>query len=68
MARTDLARRLRREQTPAEQKLWARLRNRRLAGRKFRRQMPLGKFVADFACYDARLVVELDGGQHGAPL
>ena len=58
------ARALRGRMTDAERKLWARLRNRQLAGHKFRRQVPLGKFVADFACYDARLVVELDGGQH----
>ena len=59
------ARRLRRDQTDAEQTLWARLRNRQLGGWKFRRQVPLGKFVVDFACYDEKLVVELDGGQHG---
>ena len=58
------ARSLRGRMTDAERKLWTRLRNRQLAGHKFRRQVPLGKFVADFACYDARLVVELDGGQH----
>ena len=58
------ARNLRRGQTEAEQKLWARLRGRGLDGYKFRRQVPLGRFIADFACYDARLVVELDGGQH----
>ena len=59
------ARRLRRDQTDAEQMLWARLRNRQLDGWKFRRQVPLGKFVVDFVCYDEKLVVELDGGQHG---
>lgn len=56
--------RLRRDQTRAEQKLWSRLRDRRLSGYKFRRQVPLGRFIVDFSCYDARLVVELDGGQH----
>lgn len=59
------ARNLRRNQTTAEEKLWARLRNRQLEGHKFRRQVPLGRFIVDFSCYDARLVVELDGGQHG---
>ena len=58
------ARALRGRMTDAERKLWARLRNRQLAGHRFRRQVPLGKFVADFACYNARLVVELDGDQH----
>ncbi|HIC81777.1 MAG TPA: endonuclease domain-containing protein [Kiloniellaceae bacterium] len=58
------ARRLRRNETEAERRLWAALRNRQLAGHKFRRQVPLGRFVVDFACYDEKLVVELDGGQH----
>ena len=59
------ARTLRRNQTTAEQTLWAHLRNRQLEGYKFRRQVPLGRYIVDFACYDERLVVELDGGQHG---
>ena len=59
-----VARRLRRQQTDAERILWFRLRNRRLAGWKFRRQKSLNGFVVDFCCSDARLVVELDGGQH----
>src|ERR1041385_1765336 len=58
------ARRLRRDQTDAERKLWFRLRDRRLAGLKFRRQMPIDRYVADFCCESARLIVELDGGQH----
>lgn len=58
------ARRLRRDQTSVEQKLWSRLRDRQLEGHKFRRQVPLGRFIVDFSCYDARLVIELDGGQH----
>ena len=57
-------RRLRRDQTTAEQRLWTRLRDRQLAGHKFRRQVPLGRFIVDLACYDARLIVEIDGGQH----
>ena len=60
----DTARHLRRDQTTAEQRLWARLRDRQLAGYKFRRQVPRGPFIVDFACLDSRLVVELDGGQH----
>jgi very-short-patch-repair endonuclease len=58
------ARQLRRDQTDAEQTLWARLRDRQLCGAKFRRQHPVGPFVADFCCTQRRLVVELDGGQH----
>jgi very-short-patch-repair endonuclease len=59
------ARKLRRDQTEAEMKLWFRLRNRRLGGLKFRRQVPVAGFIADFLCQDARLIVEVDGGQHG---
>ena len=61
---THLARRLRREQTPAEQVLWELVRNRRLAGLKFRRQQPIGPFVADFCCHEASVVVEVDGLIH----
>ncbi|TVR97492.1 MAG: endonuclease domain-containing protein [Rhodospirillales bacterium] len=60
-----LARRLRRDGTDAERRLWRHLRNRGLDGHKFRRQHPIAGFVADFACVEARLVVEVDGGQHG---
>src|SRR5262245_48292532 len=60
----DRARHLRRDQTDAERKLWARLRDRQLFGAKFRRQHPIGRFVADFCCAERLLVVELDGGQH----
>ena len=58
------AARLRREQTDVEQALWFAVRNRRLAGYKFRRQATIGPLVADFLCADAMLIVELDGGQH----
>jgi adenine-specific DNA-methyltransferase len=58
------ARRLRREQTDAEARLWFHLRNCRLDGAKFRRQQPLGPFVADFCCVGVGLVIEVDGGQH----
>ncbi len=50
--------------TDAERLLWSRLRDRRLRGFKFRRQVPIEGYVVDFACIDAQLVVELDGGQH----
>lgn len=58
------ARNLRAESTDAERKLWKHLRNRQLEGLKFRRQVPLFGFYADFYCESANLVVELDGGQH----
>jgi very-short-patch-repair endonuclease len=61
---TPIARKLRRSSTDAETHLWYRLRARRLAGYKFRRQLPIGRHIADFACEEARLVVELDGSQH----
>jgi very-short-patch-repair endonuclease len=55
---------LRKNQTDAERLLWRHLRDRRLAGHKFRRQHPIGAFIADFVCIERRLVIELDGGQH----
>jgi very-short-patch-repair endonuclease len=58
------ARALRADSTKAERKLWSLLRGRQLAGAKFRRQVPIDRYIADFACVDARLIVELDGGQH----
>ena len=58
------ARRLRREMTPREEILWARLRGGRFEDFKFRRQMWLAGFIADFACPAARLVVEADGSRH----
>jgi very-short-patch-repair endonuclease len=61
------ARELRREATPAETALWKLLRHRRLHGLKFRRQFPIATFVADFCCYDLRLIVELDGDVHEEP-
>jgi very-short-patch-repair endonuclease len=50
--------------TDAERKLWYALRDRRFEGFKFRRQVPIGNFIADFVCYEHRLVIEVDGGQH----
>jgi very-short-patch-repair endonuclease len=58
------ARELRRSQTDAERALWLLLRARRFDGIKFRRQVPIGPFIADFATLERKLVVELDGGQH----
>jgi very-short-patch-repair endonuclease len=58
---------MRREMTDAEKKLWFLLRSRRFGGAKFRRQAPIGPFIADFVCLSSKLVVEADGGQHYAP-
>ncbi|HMT14342.1 MAG TPA: DUF559 domain-containing protein [Aestuariivirga sp.] len=59
------ARHLRRNATDAERKLWQELRMLRNEGLHFRRQVPLGRYIADFACHGRRLIIELDGGQHG---
>ncbi|GAB2824936.1 hypothetical protein GCM10027276_29630 [Comamonas piscis] len=58
------ARALRQSATTAEQLLWRHLRNRQLAGAKFRRQHPLGPYILDFVCLEHGLVIEIDGGQH----
>jgi len=58
------ARQLRQRMTDAEQLLWQHLRNRRLAGHKFRRQHPIGPYIVDFVHLQARLIIEADGGQH----
>ena len=58
------ARRLRRDMTAAEKLLWNKLRNRQLDDHHFRRQVPIGRFVTDFCCLRAKLIVEVDGGQH----
>ena len=62
--RTRRARALRRDQTDAERRLWRMLCSRQLAGYKFRRQLPIDRYFADFACVEARLVVEVDGPSH----
>lgn len=66
-ALTERARELRREQTRAEEILWRALRGRRLAGLKFRRQHPFGRFVLDFYCAEHPLAVEVDGSVHARP-
>jgi very-short-patch-repair endonuclease len=60
----QIARELRRNVTDAEKKLWQHLRLLKSEHRHFRRQVPIGKYIADFACHYCKLVVELDGGQH----
>jgi len=59
-----IARTLRRDATDAERKLWFHLRNRQADRTKFRRQVPIGRYVVDFCCLHAKLIVELDGSQH----
>ena len=61
---TARARELRKTQTPAEEALWVLLRNRNLLRLKFRRQVPIGRYIADFYCHRYKLVVELDGPVH----
>ena len=58
------ARAMRRDPSDAEQVLWRHLRARQLAGYKFRRQVVIGRYIVDFVCIDAGLIVEADGGQH----
>jgi len=60
----DRARSLRRGSTEAETQLWRFIRNRQLSGWKFRRQVPIDRFVVDFLCREAKLIIELDGSQH----
>ena len=60
----DLARQLRKNMTTPEQQLWEMLRKRQLDGYRFRRQFPLGRYIADFVCLEAKLVIELDGHHH----
>ena len=67
MSLKQIARQLRRDQTDEERELWRALRDHRFAGFKIRRQHPLGDYILDFYCADARLAVELDGFQHGLP-
>ena len=59
------ARRLRREMTPAERELWYAMRAHRFQSLHVRRQAPMGRYVADFVCHTNRLVIEVDGAQHG---
>ena len=60
----ERARRLRKDMTDAERALWRLLRDRRMDGWRFRRQEPIDRYIVDFVCFEARLVIEVDGGQH----
>ena len=55
---------LRKRTTDTERLLWSHLRRRQLQGYRFRRQVPIGNYIADFVCIEARLIIELDGSQH----
>ena len=59
-----LARKLRKNSTPQEQKLWNILRNHQFFGYEFRRQYPIGKYIVDFICRSKKIIIEIDGGQH----
>jgi len=61
---TSLAKIMRRHPTDAENLLWQSLRAKRFLGLKFKRQEPIGDYIADFICYEKKIVIELDGGQH----
>ena len=61
------ARKLRKQLTPQEVKLWNKLRSLKQFGHHFRRQAPVGDYIVDFACFQQRLMIEVDGGQHGLP-
>jgi very-short-patch-repair endonuclease len=58
------ARQLRKNSTDAEKHLWIHIRNRQLEGWKFKRQVPIGQYIADFVCFELKLIIEIDGGQH----
>ena len=61
---TNLVRNLRHHSPDAEAILWLRLKNGQVEGVKFRRQQPIGKYIVDFVCFERKLIVEVDGGQH----
>ena len=64
MSKTHRARSLRKNATPSEKLLWPRLRDRRFANFKFRRQQPVGPYIVDLYCADVRVIIELDGESH----
>ena len=61
---TSLAKELRKKSTDTERTLWKYLRAKRMDGIKFRRQQPLGNYIVDFVCFERKIIIELDGGQH----
>ena len=65
---TQSARALRNNLTDAERRLWQKLKRRQIATVKFRRQQPIGAFIVDFVCFERRVIVEVEGGQHSEPV
>lgn len=63
----EYARSLKKEMKPAENLLWQNLRNRNISNHKFRRQHPIARYIVDFYCHEARLVIEVDGEIHSSP-
>jgi len=61
---TNVARNLRKKSTEAEKLLWRHLRGKRLEGLRFRRQQTIGGYIVDFVCFEKRVIIEVDGGQH----
>ena len=64
---TTLAKNLRKQSTDTEQLLWKYLKAKRLDGFKFKRQQPIGNCIVDFVCFERKVIIELDGGQHTLP-
>ena len=62
------ARQLRKNMTDAERAIWRHLRQRQIGGHRFRRQVVIGQYIADFACLEAKLIIEIDGGQHATAI
>ena len=63
----QIARKLRKNSTIQERKLWQLLRNRNFNNLKFKRQFPIGEYIVDFVCEEKKIIIELDGGQHNSP-
>ena len=64
---TPLAKDLRKQSTDTEQRLWQQLKTKHIGGLKFRRQQPIGPYVVDFVCFEKKIIIESDGGQHAQP-
>ncbi|MDI6733726.1 MAG: endonuclease domain-containing protein [Planctomycetota bacterium] len=64
---SNLAKNLRKQSTNTERLLWSHLRANQLEGFKFRRQQPIGDYIVDFICFEKKVIIELDGGQHAEP-
>ena len=62
-----IARKLRKNSTEEERKIWNLLRNRQFLNLKFKRQVPIGEYIADFVCEEKKIAIEIDGGQHNEP-